>query len=213
MRHLIFEAEDSFEFEPGQFISVKGHRGDHVVTRAYSIASPPDGKRFELCLNRVREGIFSPYLFELPVGACLDVRGPLGSFTLRRPVSDSLMVATGTGIAPIRSILKSVLPLDRQHRFTLLFGVRYFESVLFRAEFEALAQEYPNFRFWPTLSRPGPGWTGMSGHVQKHLEPALQGRCDMDVYICGLREMVDDVRNQLKSLGFDRKRVIYERYD
>ena len=77
---------------------------------------------------------------------------------------------------------------------------------------------FPQFRFWPTLSRPGEGWTGGTGHVQAHLAEALQtetgaARRDVDFYLCGLKQMVDDMRAILKGMGFDRKQILYEKYD
>ena len=63
------------------------------------------------------------------------------------------------------------------------------------------------------LSRPEPGWTGRTGHVQKHLREAVGDRRDINVFICGLKAMVDDVRSILKACGFDRKHIIYEKYD
>ena len=62
-------------------------------------------------------------------------------------------------------------------------------------------------------SRPEPSWIGRTGHVQQHLLEAVGDRRDMDVYVCGLKAMVDDVRAQLKGMGFDRKQIIYEKYD
>jgi CDP-4-dehydro-6-deoxyglucose reductase len=105
------------------------------------------------------------------------------------------------------------LPRDAEHKFTLIFGVRYEHRLLYRAEFEAMAGAHVNFRFWPTLSRPDPGWTGRTGHVQKHLAEAVGDRRDLDVFVCGLKAMVDDVRALLKSRGFDRRRIHYEKYD
>lgn len=182
------------------------------ITRAYSIASPPNGNRFELCLNLVHDGLFSPHLFAMKAGEAVEMRPPLGHFVLRKPVSDSVLVATGTGIAPFRSILRAHLGKD-SHQFTLVFGVRHDANLMYRSEFEAMAREYPNFRFWPTLSRPPESWKGRTGHVQPHVLEAIGDRRDMDVYICGLKLMVDDVRAILKNLGFDRKRIVHEKYD
>lgn len=215
VRHFVFEALelDTLRFTPGQFVSLSGRVRDKVVTRAYSIASPPDGNRFELCLNRVREGLFSPLLFDMQPGATVEMKGPLGYFTPREPFADSVFVATGTGIAPIRSMLAHLLPRQPERRLTLLYGVRYPGSVLYREEFERMAAERSNFRFWRTVTRPNPLWLGRTGRVQKHLLEAIGPRRDLDVYICGLKEMVDDVRAMLKGAGFDRKRLIYEKYD
>jgi CDP-4-dehydro-6-deoxyglucose reductase len=65
----------------------------------------------------------------------------------------------------------------------------------------------------PTLSRPTESWTGRSGHVQAHLQEAIGERRDVDVFLCGLKLMVDDVRNTLKEMGFDRKQILFEKYD
>ena len=187
------------------------------VTRAYSIASPRGGNRFALCLNRVEDGIVSPWLFRLQPGDEIDVHEPLGYFTLRHPGHRAVFVATGTGIAPFRSMLLDHLPKTEPH-ITLLFGVRYEEGLLYREELENLAKQYPNFRFLPTITRPTPAWKGRTGRVQAHLDEALALRtpeelATIDVYICGLKEMVDDVRKNLKQRGFDRKQIIYEKYD
>lgn len=215
VRHFVFEAEGAgpFHFMPGQFVSFTGDVRGKAITRAYSIASPPNGgRRFELCLNLVKEGIFSPRLFEMQPGETVAMQSPLGMFTLRQPPRDSLMIATGTGIAPFRSMLKAHLNAASP-QFTLLFGVRYESHLMYRSEFEELARCFPQFRFWPILSRPDAGWTGRAGHVQAHLDEALNGRRDVDVYLCGLKAMVDDVRRILKSQGFDRKQIFYEKYD
>ncbi len=214
VRHFVFEADvPEFTFIPGQFVSLSEMIEGKKVTRAYSIASPPQGQMFELCLNRVSEGKLSPRLFEMQLGETVEMQGPLGYFVLRSPVSDSILVATGTGIAPFRSMLKEQLAHHPERQFTLVFGVRYELNLMYREEFEHLAQQHPNFQFWPTLSRPPQHWTGRTGHVQAHVVEAVGERRDVDVYVCGLKLMVDDVRTRLKALGFERKRIIYEKYD
>jgi len=231
--HFVFEAQNGearngtgLDFIPGQFVSftaeIVGNNAAQAkqITRAYSLASAPHSvspeNRFELCLNLAPEGLFSHYLFRMKPGDTVEMRPPLGMFVLRQPPRDSLFIATGTGIAPFRSMVKAHLSASSP-RFTLLFGVRYESHLIYRAEFEDLARRYPNFRFWPTLSRPEPSlqhpWSGRTGHVQTHMEEALEGRRDIDVYLCGLKLMVDDVRSRLKAAGFDRKQIFYEKYD
>jgi ferredoxin-NADP reductase len=227
--HFVFEAQNGpglsgqdLDFMPGQFVSfstqIQTHdAGVKEITRAYSIASAPhSANRFELCLNLAPDGLFSHHLFRMKPGDTVEMRPPLGMFVLRQPPRDSLFIATGTGIAPFRSMLKAHLS-ESSPQFTLLFGVRHESHLIYRDEFEELARRYPNFRFWPTLSRPEQSlqhpWTGRIGHVQTHLEEALEGRRDVDVYLCGLKLMVDDVRSRLKAAGFDRKQIFYEKYD
>jgi CDP-4-dehydro-6-deoxyglucose reductase len=98
-------------------------------------------------------------------------------------------------------------------RFTLIFGARHRAGLLYDEEFRSFASAQPNFHYHPTLTRPDGAWEGATGRVQSHVLDELGDRRDVDVYICGLREMVDELRAQLKALGFDRKRIIYEKYD
>lgn len=215
MRHFQFDVPEvnHLPYEPGQFVSFTREANGKKITRAYSTASSPQANRFELCLNRVQDGYLSPHLFDMRPGDTLEMTGPLGFFVWRQPVIDSILVATGTGIAPFRGMLHSYLKGGGDRNITLVFGVRYEASLLYRAEFEEMQQRHANFRFQPTLSRPSETWTGRTGHVQSHVLEALGDRRDMDVYICGMKAMVDDLRQQLKGLGLDRKRIIFEKYD
>lgn len=216
VRHFVFEVPGlpRLVFEPGQFVSLRHSIAGEHLTRAYSLASPPNGdNRFELCLNHLPGGPFSSFLFDLHPGDEVEMQGPLGYFVLRRPLRDSLFVATGTGVAPIRSMITHLLAHDSPHRLDLLFGARYPETILYRDQFEQLAAQHPSFGFHPTLSRAPASWTGRRGHVQQHLFDLLAGRTDVDVYICGLKAMVNDVRTRLKEAGFDRKHIVYEKYD
>jgi CDP-4-dehydro-6-deoxyglucose reductase len=215
IRHFVFEAPEmrQLDFQPGQFVSLSDMVEGKEITRAYSIASAPSGSnQFELCLNRVDEGAFSPHLFDLAPGDTVEMRPPLGQFVLREPPRDSLLVATGTGIAPFRSMLQAHLSASSP-AFTLLFGVRYESHLLYREEFEQMARTHGNFRFWPTLTRPDAAWKGRQGRVQAHLSEAIGERRDVDFYLCGLKEMVDETRAILKGRGFDRKQIFYEKYD
>lgn len=215
VRHFVFEVPEveQLPFKPGQFISFKETLGDKKITRPYSIASLPDGNRFELCLNLVHGGLFSPHLFAMKPGDSIEMSAPLGFFTVRDPAKEAIFVATGTGIAPFRSMAPDYLSHPDAKQLTLLFGVRYESSIYYRDDFDTLARKYSNFRFWPTLSRADSSWTGRTGHVQAQLLEAIGDRRDLDVYICGLKIMVDDVRAMLKELGFDRKQIIFEKYD
>jgi ferredoxin-NADP reductase len=214
IRHFIFAIADveQFQFVPGQFLSFVSEIEGKPITRAYSIASIPDQNRVALCLNLVDDGHLSPRLFAMQPGEEMEVKGPYGGFIFREK-RHTICVATGTGIAPFRGMLQQRVPEDPDHEYTLLFGVRHELGLLYRDEWERMAAERPNFRFVPTLTRAPETWTGRTGRVQPLLLEAVGDRRDFAVYICGLKEMVDDVRAQLKEWGFDRKQIVFEKYD
>lgn len=219
-KHLEFEVTGlpRFGFVAGQWLSVKGSTSEgEEITRAYSIASPPsENGRFAFCLNRVQDGFMSNHLCDLNEGAEITFQGPFGSFILRPLTRDAVFIATGTGIAPFRSMLPWLLSdrkLHLDHEFWLLFGVRYEHDIYYREEFERLAVEHPNFHFLPTLSRGGTEWKGLHGYVQDHVPGIVGDRTDLHAYICGLDKMVRANRELLKSRGWDRKAILHEKYD
>jgi ferredoxin-NADP reductase len=218
VRSLTFRVQDGedFCFEPGQWVSLSLPVAGERMIRAYSIASPPrDDNTFDLAVTHVPAGEASEYLGTLAPGAQLRFTGPFGTFLIREPVNRPIyLVATGTGVAPFRSMLFDLLERRRVAKdIYLIFGVRTEADILYRGEFEDRARHHPNFHFVPTLSRPGEGWPGASGYVQSASEPLLLPRRDADVYVCGVRKMVNDMRHCLKQWGYDRRQVHYERYD
>src|SRR5215831_20066728 len=156
-RHLEFEAKRPFGFVPGQWLSLKQTKPDgEEITRAYSIASAPDGNRFALCLNRVQDGFMSNFLCDLAVGREISAQGPFGNFILRPPLRDTIFVATGTGIAPFRSMLHWLLADRERHQeksFWLFFAARTERDLYYDQEFLRLAADHRNFKYLPTLSR------------------------------------------------------------
>jgi ferredoxin-NADP reductase len=224
-----------FGFVAGQWLSFKTNKPDgEEIIRAYSIASPPDGSnKFALCLNRVQDGFMSNFLCDMKEGDEISCQGPFGDFILRPPMRDTIFIATGTGIAPFRSMLHWLLaPIpeseqDRRGRpspvetharhqgkqLYLLFGNRTEKDIYYHDEFQRLAEAHPNFHYLPTLSRGGPAWRGIRGYVQEHVGGIVASRTDMHAYICGLDKMVKANRDLLKSLGWDRKSILYEKYD
>src|SRR6478672_7417888 len=130
-KHLEFEASGMtrFGFVAGQWLSFKTNKPDgEEITRAYSIASPPgEDNHFALCLNRVQDGFMSNFLCDIKEGEEITCQGPFGDFILRPPLRDTILIATGTGIAPFRSMLHWLLADPSRHQsrsFFLLFGSR-----------------------------------------------------------------------------------------
>jgi ferredoxin-NADP reductase len=242
---FVLDELESFPFTAGQFVSaVAEDAKGKMQTRAYSMASAPRANRFDLCVNRVEEGFFSNHLADLPdlpIGSTIQVHGPHGHFVLHQPITDSILVATGTGIAPMRGYTQWLFPADGPDRsdgkqIWLVYGTRHESDIYDHEEFEALSARQPNFHYLPTLSRAQESWTGLRGYVQEHVArilseraarlgqplptpepdpaiPAAELNFDIYAYICGLNEMVAGVRERLAGFGWHKKQIVFERYD
>lgn len=189
--HLDFVLEDreSFPYISGQFISALAtDPNGKQQTRAYSIASAANENHFELCVNRVPDGFFSNHLADLtdlPPGGAIKVHGPHGHFVLKQPITDSIFISTGTGIAPMRAYAQWLFPdigpdrgIDRSEGkdIWMVYGTRYESELYYREEFEALAARRPNFHYLPTLSRADEAWMGLRGYVQEHVARIVEER-------------------------------------
>lgn len=224
VRSCTFERVDgaAFDFQAGQWVSLVLPLAEGEARRAYSIASAPEGtSRFEIAVTRVAGGAGSAFLHDFAEGQTLRAIGPQGFFT--RPANagfPSLFVGTGTGVTPLRSMIRHALAAGETSPMTLVCGVRTEEDRLYQDEMEALAATHPSLRVFYTLSRPRPDWTGKTGYVQTHVEALFRELEQRDparaphAYICGLERMVGAVRDLLrKSMNVERKQVHSERYD
>ena len=223
VRELTFERTDgvTFAFEAGQWVSLVLPHPEGELRRAYSIASPPFGSpRFEVAITQVEGGPGSTFLHDLPLGATLTAIGPQGFFT--RPFhksGPSLFVATGTGITPLRSMIRTAASAGSVMPLWLVAGVRTEGDIIYRDELESLAQANPHVRVEFTLSRANDEWRGRRGYVQTHVkelwnELEALGLGPPHAYICGLQKMVGAVRELLrKEMGVPREQVHAERYD
>jgi NAD(P)H-flavin reductase len=207
VRQIDFELIDPPEirFKAGQFISfeVPDLRTGRTVTRPYSIASAPSSVRtISLVLNLVPQGPGSTYLFGLTEGDRTTFAGPAGNFYLRDdPTRDLLFVATGTGIAPIRSMLLANAERPEPARSTLFWGLRSQRDLYFEDDLVRLTRARPGSAHVITLSRPESGWTGASGRVTALVQREIQDVRGLAVYTCGNSGMITEISGIIQSKG------------
>ena len=209
----VLEAPGRFDFQPGQHVRLTVGEGKQAEARYYSIASPPgDGKRFELAIQ-VGDDPGRRWLLGLEKGAKVAAWGPGGGFRLRGSLRDSIFVATGAGITPLRSMLESLLPESNGCHIELIYGARSPERLLYRERWQQLEQLHPSFTFSPTVTRPDSAWAGAAGRVQGRLEAVVEGReAAVDVYFCGRPEMIAECCELLRARGVDPACLHFERY-
>lgn len=195
---------------------------ERFIRRAYSIASPSfPGEHLELFLTLVRSGELTPRLFALQPGSRLWL-GPkiTGLFTLAEVPAgqDVVMVATGTGLAPYMSMLRTGITANPDRRIAVLVGARHSWDLGYTAELTTLARVCPNFTYLPIVSRPKDEptpWGGATGYVQSlwqggALEKAFgrkPGARDTHVFLCGSPLMIEGMTTLLTGEGF----VVHEK--
>lgn len=214
---------ECFDFIPGQFVTLDLpiHEKVNKRVRSYSIASWPDRTNvFELLIVVLEGGLGTNYLFnEIAVGSELVFRGPQGVFTLPQQLEkDYYFICTGTGIAPFRSMLHHINNHKVPHQnINLIFGTRTQKELLYFEELRRLEGEIEGFHFSPTLSRED--WDGCCGYVHAVYENIIHQRQiekgelpPAQFFLCGWKAMVDEAKQRIVKLGYDRKDIHLELY-
>ena len=225
---------ERFDFQPGQFVTLDLpiHEKPGKRWRSYSIASWPDGTNvFELVIVFLEGGAGTTWLFNhVAEGSELIFRGAQGVFTLPDPIDrDLFLICTGTGVAPFRSMAHYVVNNNIPYRnIYLLFGCRKFGDALYASELKELSRQAPGFRYIPCYSREEPGnydHLVRIGYVHQSYEEICMSKATICpdnpgqkimppayFYLCGWKNMIDEARQRIQALGYDRKSIHQELY-
>lgn len=209
--------KEVFDFKPGQFVTLDLpiHEQKNKRWRSYSIASMPDGTNtIELVIVLVEDGVGTNYIFnEIKEGSEFTLRGPQGVFTLSDDdlANELIMICTGTGIAPFRSMMHYIKTHQLEHKkVDLVFGTRTQADLLYADEMKQLEEALPNFTFHPTLSRED--WSGHKGYVHNIYESLCKGVPPKKFLLCGWKVMIDEAKQRIQAMGYDRKAIHQELY-
>lgn len=211
----------SFDFKPGQFVTLDLPIAEkpNKRWRSYSIASWPDGTNIiELVIVLLEGGLGTNYLFsQVKVGSELILRGPQGVFVLPEPIEkDLFFICTGTGIAPFRSMSHYILDHQVPHQnIYLIFGCRLLCDGLYNKELKELESKVESFNYIPTYSRE----SGDNGNIRRGYVHAIYEEICKEknitaasFYLCGWKNMIDEAKQRIQALGFDRKSIHQELY-
>lgn len=197
-------------FLAGQTMMIKVAPGVH---RAMSIASPPQQKQVLDSYQDVAPmGVGSKWLLERKIGDEVEFMAPLGRFVIDHDSPRKrIMVATGTGIAPFKSMLMDESDgLSANKQVSLYWGMRYNRDLYLQDELKRIDEQYSNFTINMVISRPDEGWSGLKGHVTEHvfgLETDI-GNCDF--YLCGNKKMIMEMQQRLSQNGVGRERMKFD---
>ncbi|HWO18913.1 MAG TPA: FAD-binding oxidoreductase [Kofleriaceae bacterium] len=213
-----FVPRPEIAFRPGQYVifQIPSADGREVIRRSYSISTPPSDKRhFEICVRAVPGGHGSNWVHRLRAGERVQCEGPVGDFTLQDSERDIVMVATGTGISPIKSMLLHLLDQRSTRRVRLFFGVRSVQDLFYTDLLRGLEAHYPQFSYEITMSSPDAAlWAGPRGRVTRLVEDRVApGEAERtEAYLCGSRGMIEDVVSLLRGKGVPDAQIHFENF-
>ena len=199
-------------FLPGQYVhlSVPGSH-EH---RSYSFANPPtETNRLEFYVKVLDQGAMSAYVTgRAQPGDNMAITGPFGRFYLRPPARPLLMVAGGTGLAPMLSMLAVIGAAGSNQPVHLLYGANRPQELFALEQLEGYADRGVNLTTELAVVEGGPGWDGPTGHITDRLRPDVIYRGDCDVYLCGPPPMIDAGRSWLLANGTETARIHTETF-
>lgn len=210
-----FSVPKDFDFKAGQYLSLSVIRSDgKKIRKPISISNPPKkrNKYIEFCIKIIQGGLASEFLKTLKKSDEVELFGPIGKFIVNDLNKDLFFIAAGVGIAPFVSIISDLLNKSFNHEIILIKSSRTEKDKLYDKEFYKLSKQYPNFKFYNVFSNPIDNKLNQ-GYVQDFLEKYMPKDFKGNFYICGLIEMIEDVKKKLSSLYFSEKQIFYEKFD
>jgi ferredoxin-NADP reductase len=208
--------ERQLRAKPGQFLTFQWTIDGQRIMRSYTVSSSPIHLNYvEITPKRVENGRVSVFLNErAKLGETVEARGPYGQFYFDETVHKSIvLMAAGSGITPMISMLRYIDDLKLATSVTLLYCVRTAADVIFQTELARLGRSLPNFKYEVCLSRPDPTWKGHSGRLTE--EFVFQHVTDLNsptFFLCGPRGFMDSARQILSTLGVDPDRILQESF-
>lgn len=209
---LRLPAVEPLDYLPGQYVDLLLPGGKR---RSFSIANAPgDGRYLELQVRRVPGGEFTDRtLAGLAPGAVLRLEGPLGSFVPRKSGRPWLMVAGGTGLAPLKCMLDDALARGEQRPVRLFWGVRSQRDLYAPQLMEHYRQAFGDFRWVPVLSEPDPGWEGAAGLVHEAVIATVADLWAHDIYVAGPPGLVSAARRDFPGAGANPVTLFFDSFD
>ena len=212
--------QEDYVYQPGQYLTLRAQVDGEDVRRSYSLCSSPVEGEWRVAIKRIPDGKFSTYAHtQLHAGDTLDVMTPTGNFVLTPDPTAAkhyVAFAAGSGITPILSMLKTVLAAEPRSRFTLFYGNRRADSVIFREKIEGLKNLHlGRLAVHYVLSRQHPGSELFYGRIDgerctRFAQRLFDPQTVDAYYLCGPEPMIRSVTSALQALGVDKANIHFE---
>lgn len=218
--HVPEEWKEEFRFKAGQNITLRSYINGEEIRRSYSICSSPYEKELRVAIKKQESGLFSSYAHQhFKTSQTLEVLSPTGNFTLPVRTANKnhyVAFASGSGITPVISLLKTILIEEPLSRFTLIYGNKTRSSVIFREELMALKNNHPEqFQFIPLFSREKMDAPIFEGRIDAAkceviFKQIIPMDSDQEYLLCGPAPMIFSVRDWLLNQKVEDKKIHYE---
>jgi glycine betaine catabolism B len=212
-----FNVPEGFTFIPGQYVMIScKHIKDGVekeIKRSYSMSSSPTEEGYiDLTIKLYPEGEFTPLLFKKSVGDVFTVLGPVGKFVFDESCTEVGLLGAGSGITPLRSIMKYCIDKKLPIKSTLIYSSKTPQDIIFMEEFEKW-NSFENVKCINTITRPdGHEWSGLTGRITPELVKQYINTGKAHFYICGPGPFVDSMVALLKGLDVPPERIKKEQW-
>ena len=202
----------NFNFYPGDHIKIYPDPADPVEFRPYTPTNTPDiNDHFELIIKRYSMGYVSKHVHERKIGDDFAISGPHSGGHWQDGMARRVgMIAGGTGITPMISIIRSIIKRQLDVDISLAFANKSFDDIILRDEFDFMEKEYPNFRRFYVLENPPKDWDMGIGFVTEEIikKEIFSPNAETTVFLCGPPMMQIELRKILLSLGFTKDKII-----
>jgi ferredoxin/flavodoxin---NADP+ reductase len=200
---------------PNSAMEIGPIKSKSLISRPYSIASVDyDTLNFEFYISQVKSGQLTPRLFNLSLGSRMWVDDRiLGLFQLNETPNgcNIVMVATGTGIAPYISFIRSHLHEHKNTKLVVIHGAACSWDLGYYSELSLIKDHFPNFYYYPTLIKPDKYWIGLNGYIEEHINNILENQAGIEIdptkthfFLCGNPKMVKSITGILEKRNYVR---------
>ena len=198
------------KFFPGQFVFLYADINGEEIERAYSIASSPLDELLELGLKLVENGKMTTYFHnKVKLGDVFEISRPQGYFKYTEEIKRAVLISGGSGITPMRSIIRYCTQKNLDTKITLLSSFRTEDEIIYKKEFEKLSKKNPHLKIVNTLTRnKNSKWKGKQGRIsEKMIQSECEDISDSTFFICGPLKMVESIILILKKMEVNRKKI------
>ncbi len=214
------EKPKEFDFKSGQFAMIScddfkmRNNPEQLKWSSFSIASAPFQKNLEFCIRILKTGGLTEHLLSKKEGDSVNIKGSFGHFVLNKEFKELAFIALGTGIAPLISMIRTLLHENDSRSIKLFYGFRNRCCFLYHEELLELKEKHSNFELNFIASDPEADWDVPKGFVQDLISKSSFSvpKNEVDFYMCGIPKALESIKEFLIKEGFNSEKILYEKW-